>query len=84
MSSTGNAPQTDFIKAQTRIYFQYLQNHIATNSMVSKATGIPHKNLTRYKREFESAGLLFEVSKGICKHTKHRATYLTTNRNLLK
>lgn len=81
---SNSTPQADFIKAQTRIYFQYLQNHIATNSMVSKATGIPHKNLTRYKREFESAGLLFEAYKGICKHTKRRATYLTTNKNLLK
>ena len=76
-------PQATFIKAQTKIYFQYLQTHIATNSMVSKATGIPQKNLTRYKREFEDAGLLFEVYKGICKHTKHRATYLTTNKALL-
>ena len=76
-------PQATFIKAQTKIYFQYLQNNIATNSMVSKATGIPQKNLTRYKREFEDAGLLFEVYKGICKHTKHRATYLTTNKALL-
>ena len=76
-------PQATFIKAQTKIYFQYLQNNIATNSMVSKATGIPQKNLTRYKREFEDAGLLFEVYKGICKHTKHRATYLTTNKALI-
>lgn len=75
--------QADFIRVQTKIYFQYLQNHIATNSMVSKATGIPHKNLTRYKREFEDEGLLFEVYKGICEHTKHRATYLTTNKALI-
>ncbi len=77
-------PQATFIKAQTKIYFQYLQTHIATNSMVSKATGIPQKNLTRYKREFEDAGLLFEVYKGICKHTKNRATYLTTNKALIQ
>jgi Cdc6-like AAA superfamily ATPase len=77
-------PQAIFIKAQTKIYFQYLQTHIATNSMVSKATGIPQKNLTRYKREFEDAGLLFEVYKGICKLTKFRATYLTTNKALLQ
>jgi len=76
-------PQAELIRVQTKIYFQYLQNHIATNSMVSKATGIPHKNLTRYKRWFEDAGLLFEVYKGICNHTKHRATYLTTNKALI-
>lgn len=68
---------------QMAIYFNYLQKHIATNSMVTDATGIPQKNLTRYKRNFQSAGLLFEVYKGICKKTKHRATYLTTNKNLI-
>ena len=68
---------------QQRTVFYYLKQHTATASMVAKATGIPQKNLTRYKREFEDAGLLFEVYKGICKHTKHRATYLTTNKALL-
>jgi hypothetical protein len=68
---------------QSKCYFQYLQNHIATNSMVSKATGIPQKNLTRYKAILQKQGLLFEVYKGICKHTKYRATYLTTNKNLI-
>lgn len=73
----------DLFLNQQRQYFLYLNNHIATNSMASKATGIPQKNLCRYKREFQDAGLLFEVYKGICKHTKHRASYLTTNKALL-
>lgn len=73
----------DHIKSQQRQYFLYLKNHIATNSMASKATGIPQKNLCRYKREFQEAGVLFEVYKGICKLTKFRATYLTTNKELL-
>lgn len=68
---------------QTKVYFQYLQNHIATNSMASKALNIPHKNLCRYKRELQDAGVLFEVYKGICKLTKFRATYLCTNKALL-
>lgn len=79
---SNSIPQAIFAN-QSKRYFRYLQNHIATNSMVSKATGIPQKNLTRYKREFEDAGLLFEVYKGICKLTKFRATYLTTNKELL-
>jgi hypothetical protein len=76
-------PQAIFSN-QSKTYFNYLQNHIATNSMVSKALNIPQKNLCRYKRDLQDAGLLFEVYKGICKHTKHRATYLTTNKDLLK
>lgn len=50
--------------------------------MVSKATGIPQKNICRYKRDLQQAGLLCEVRKGICELTKFRAYYLTTNPDL--
>ena len=94
MSSNTQTPETfvfsqnkdrlkDLILNQQRQYFLYLQNHIATNSMASKATGIAQKNLCRYKREFQKAGQLFEVYKGICELTKFRATYLTTNPELI-
>jgi hypothetical protein len=78
-----NSQAKDYHSNQMEIYFNYLKKHIATNSMVTDATGIPQKNLTRYKRFFQKAGLLFEVRKGICEKTKHRATYLTTNKNLI-
>jgi hypothetical protein len=71
-------PQANRINQKTK-YFDYLKTTIATNSMVSEATGIPQKNLTRFKREFEDAGVLYELYKTICKKTKDRATYLTTN-----
>jgi hypothetical protein len=74
-------PQANRINQKTK-YFDYLKTTIATNSMVSEATGIPQKNLTRFKREFEDAGVLYELYKTICKKTKHRATYLTTNPTL--
>lgn len=62
--------------------FLYLQEHIATASMVSSATGIPQKNITRYKRDLEKAGKLWEVEKAYCKQTiKYKAWYLTTNPN---
>ena len=72
-----------FFAIQTKIYFNYLNSHIATNSMVAKATGIAQKNLCRYKRTLQRNGQLFEVKKSLCEVTKHRATYLTTNLNLL-
>jgi hypothetical protein len=50
--------------------------------MVSFATGIPQKNITRYKRDLEKAGKLFEVEKKLCKQTGFRAWYLTTNPDL--
>ena len=68
--------------SQTKAIFQYLQNHIATASMISAKTGIPHKNICRYKRDLEKAGRLWETEKKICKHTGFRAWYLTTNPNL--
>lgn len=59
--------------------FHYLQEHIATASMASQATGVPQKNLCRYKRDLEKAGLLWEVEKKICKKTGFKAWYLTTD-----
>jgi hypothetical protein len=69
---------TDF-KSQLKTIFQYLQEHIATASMVSEATGIPQKNITRYKRDLEKAGRLWEIEKKLCKQTGFKAWYLTTN-----
>ena len=87
MESTNNNPlhkrqgkDTDF-KSQLETIFQYLQEHIATASMVSAATGIPQKNICRYKRDLEKAGQLWEIEKKLCKHTGFKAWYLTTNPN---
>lgn len=68
---------------QLKTIFSYLQKHTATASMVSEATGIPQKSICRYKRDLEKRGLLCEVRKGICKLTKFRAWYLSTNPDLL-
>jgi predicted Zn-ribbon and HTH transcriptional regulator len=70
----GNYRQT-----QLQTIFQYLQNHIATASMVTAATGVPQKCLTRYKRDLEKAGRLWEVVKTNCKETGFKAWYLTTD-----
>ncbi len=44
---------------QLETIFNYLRNHVATNTMVSEATGIPQKNICRYKRDLEKARRLF-------------------------
>lgn len=64
---------------QLKTIFSYLQKHIATASMVSIATGIPQKNICRYKRDLEKEGLLWEIEKKLCKQTGFKAWYLTTN-----
>ena len=86
MSNNENNPPQNFgsdegnkRRTQLKTIFKYLQNHIATASMVSEATGVPHKCLTRYKRDLEQAGRLWEVFKGHCKVTGHLAYFITTN-----
>ena len=64
---------------QLKTIFHYLQNHIATASMITDATGVPQKNICRYKRDLEKAGKLYEVEKKKCKATGFKAWYITTN-----
>jgi hypothetical protein len=64
---------------QLQTIFQYLENHVATASMVSEATNIYQKNICRYKRDLEKAGQLWEIEKKVCKKTGFKAWYLTTN-----
>lgn len=70
----GNTPYT-----QLQTIFHYLQEHIATASMVSDATGIYQKNICRYKRDLEKEKILWEIEKKPCKKTGFKAWYLTTN-----
>ena len=67
---------------QLKTIFQYLKEHTATASMVAKATGVPQKNICRYKRDLEKGGCLIELFKGYCQETGHSAWYLTTNSEL--
>jgi len=75
----GQGKNTNY-HTQEKTIFHYLQNHIATASMVADATGISQKCITRYKRDFEKLGILAEVKKDYCERTKHLAWYLTTNK----
>lgn len=69
-------------RTQQKTIFHYLQNHTATASMITEATGIPQKSICRYKRNLEKEGKLYEVEKKLCKATDHLAWYLTTNAEL--
>jgi len=85
MGSTPNSPlnnshskDKDF-NSQIKTIFLFLQDHIATASMVSDSTAIPQKNICRYKRDLEKAGVLWEIEKRYCQKTGFRAWYLTTD-----
>jgi hypothetical protein len=69
---------------QLRAVYEYLQNHVATASMVASATGIPQKNICRYKRDLEQQGKLSQLRKSTCKETGFSAWYLSTNPLLFK
>jgi hypothetical protein len=64
---------------QLKTIFAYLQEQPATASMVADATGIPQKNICRYKRDLEKANRLWEIEKKPCKKTGFRAWYITTD-----
>jgi len=79
----GQGKNTSF-QSQEKTIFQYLKKHTATTTMLTAATGIPQKCITRYKRELEKEGKLQEVVKAICKSSGFKAYYLTTNTSLFK
>ncbi len=68
-------------KSQLKTIFHYLRENVATTSMVSDATGIPQKNITRFKRDLEEQGELL-VEKKNCEKTGFKAWHLTTNSDL--
>lgn len=78
-SSQQNKIKNIDFRSQKKTLFKFLQDYTATASMVSAATGIPQKNICRFKRKMEDAGLLWEVRKAPCKITNFSAWYLTTD-----
>ncbi len=64
---------------ETDILYNYLKDNVATASMVAGITGIPQKNICRYKRDLELSGKLWVVKTAKCLDTGYDAGYLTTN-----
>ena len=82
LNSTGNNQFNKQIKGTTpenqlQTIFHFLKDHVATASMVSEATLVPQKCITRYKRDLEKAGMLWEIEKKDCQKTGFKAWYIT-------
>ena len=73
-----------YFDSQKKVFKTYLSKNIATCSMVADQTGIPQKNLTRYKDQLENQGLLKVVFVARCRKTGFKAQYLTTNPDLIE
>jgi DNA-binding MarR family transcriptional regulator len=67
---------------QLQTVFAYLQSNVCTASMITDATGVKQKNITRFKRQLEKCGRLVEVRKDYCKSTGHPAWYITCDTSL--
>ena len=91
MYKHNRAPKKSFVSQskdttvlnQQQTIFHYLSEHIVTATMVSVATGVPQKNICRYKKDLEKKGLLKEIEKKTCKITGFKAWYITTNETML-
>lgn len=69
---------------QLQTILLYLGDKVATASMVSEATGIPQKNICRYKSDLQKRGLLKEIEKKECKKTGFKAWWISTNPELFQ
>lgn len=69
--------------SQEKSILSFVQDNIATNTMISKATGISRPSICRYKKNLEERGLIFEVERKLCKITGYPAWYLTANKDLI-
>ncbi len=70
------------ISGQMKKVFNAFSTQPKTMKMVSIQTGIDRANICRYVAEWKEQNSIQEVRKGLCRITKHRAGYLTTDPTL--
>ncbi len=70
------------ISRQMTKVFNAFSTQPKTMKMVSIQTGIDRANICRYVAEWKEQNSIQEVRKGLCRITKHRAAYLTTDPTL--
>lgn len=70
------------ISGQKTKVFNAFSTQPKTMLMVSVETGVLRANICRYVADWREQNKIQEVRKGLCRITKHRAGYLTTNPTL--
>jgi hypothetical protein len=68
--------------AQMETVFAAFQRRPATMLMISIETGILRANICRYVSEWQRQGKIKLLKQGLCKISKHRAGYYTTDTNI--
>lgn len=77
----GQGKSTHF-QAQMKRVFTALYRQPKTMLMVSVETGILRANICRYVADWQKQGSIHLLKQGLCKVSKHRAGYYTTNPEL--
>ena len=69
-------------EVQMKPVFAAFKRKPSTMLMVSIETGILRANICRYVAEWQKQGSIHLLKQGLCKVSKHRAGYYTTDTNL--
>ena len=69
-------------QAQMKKVFEAFYSQPKTMLMVSIETGILRANICRYVAKWQKQGSIHLLKQGLCKVSKHRAGYYTTDTNL--
>lgn len=77
-------PKDSHYKAQMKKVFKAFYEQPKTMLMVDRETGVNRANICRYVAMMRKENRITLVREGICKISKHRAGYLTTNPKFIK
>ena len=69
-------------EVQMKRVFAAFKRKPSTMLMVSIETGIVRANICRYVAKWQKQGSIHLLKQGLCKVSKHRAGYYTTDTNL--
>lgn len=69
-------------EVQMKRVFAAFKRKPSTMLMVSIETGILRANICRYVAKWQKQGSIHLLKQGLCKVSKHRAGYYTTDTNL--
>lgn len=65
--------------SEDRFFYEALKHLSTTKKALCEAIRMPVENACRYKRYYERAGLLWEVTQTYCPFTRHLAWTITTD-----
>ena len=77
-----DSDKDNHFETQMKRVFEAFKRKPSTMLMVSFETGILRANLCRYIAKWQKSNSIHKLKQGLCKVSKHRAYYYTTDTNL--